>query len=254
MDDREVTVAAALKRARQAAGWSQRALAQHAGVHQPQVARAEAGEDLLVSVLARMALPLGLAPALVPTAAPAPTDPAPARGAAVAGAGHDTVDASAESWRVGWPQVDPQVFMVLARLTNAGRHVEAATRKTAAIHGMNAGELMVLGALRRKGAPYESTPTGLKHLLWLSLPGLKKRLDHLEAIGMVTRVSNPQDRRGLVVGLTARGHAALNDLVAHPQASVYRLLLEMPADDLASLSALLRGLLIRLESEGAGLP
>jgi DNA-binding MarR family transcriptional regulator/DNA-binding XRE family transcriptional regulator len=250
VNDQEAPVAAALKRARLAAGWSQRELAERAGVHQPQVARAERGEDMQVSVLARMALPLGLAPALVPCAAA----PVPARGAAAGDAEHDVVDASSDSWRQAWPQVDPQVFMVLARLTRAGRHVEAATERTAALHGMNAGEIMVLGALRRKGSPYESTPTGLKQLLWLSLPGLKKRLDNLEALGMVTRVSNPQDRRGLVVRLTARGHDALNDLVAHPQASVYRALLEMPSAQLAALSKLLRGLLIRLESEGEGLP
>ena len=237
MNDQEAPVAAALKRARLAAGWSQRELAERAGVHQPQVARAERGEDMQVSVLARMALPLGLAPALVPCAAA----PVPARGAAAGDAEHDVVDASSDSWRQAWPQVDPQVFMVLARLTRAGRHVEAATERTAALHGMNAGEIMVLGALRRKGSPYESTPTGLKQLLWLSLPGLKKRLDNLDALGLVVR-------------LTARGHDALNDLVAHPQASVYRALLEMPSAQLAALSKLLRGLLIRLESEGEGLP
>ena len=119
---------------------------------------------------------------------------------------------------------------------------------------MNAGEIMVLGALRRVGSPFECTPTGLKQMLWLSLPGLKKRLDHLETLGMVTRASNPLDRRGWVVGLTARGHDALNDLVSHPQATVYRVLLEMPSSQLAQLSNLLRGLLVRLESEGEGIP
>ena len=84
--------------------------------------------------------------------------------------------------------------------------------------------------------------------------GNRATMQRNTAPGMVTRVSNPQDRRGLVVRLTARGHDALNDLVAHPQASVYRALLEMPSAQLAALSKLLRGLLIRLESEGEGLP
>ena len=236
----ENSVGALLKQARLAAGWTQRELARRAGVHQPQVARMERGEDVQVSLLARIAAPLGLAPGFIPPPAGEPTPIT-----------HDSVDANVETWRAAWPQVDPEVFAVLARLTHAGRHVERATERTAALHGMSRREVMVLGALRRKGAPYESTPTGLKQLLWLSLPGLKKRLDRLEALGMVTRVSNPLDRRGLMVRLTARGHAALDDLVMHPQAIVYQALIEMVPTERSRLSGLLRDLLARLDREAA---
>lgn len=230
------SVGASLKRARLAAGWSQRELAQRAGVHQPQIARIERGEDTQVSLLARVAQPLGVTPGLVHPAALEP--PAEL---------HDHIDASIESWRAAWPQIDPEVFAVLTRLRQAGHHVDEAIERTAALHGMNGREMIVLGALRRTGAPYESTPTGLKRLLWMSLPGLKKRLDRLEALGMVTRVDNPRDRRGQMVRLTGRGHAALDDLVAHPQATVYQALLQMPPAQRSQLSLLLRDLLAQLE-------
>jgi DNA-binding MarR family transcriptional regulator len=237
-----LAVGAWLRRARQAAGWSQRELAKRAGVHQPQIARIERGEDIQVSLLERVVKPLGVAPGLVhPPAADAP-----------GGSGtelHDHIDEQIATWRIAWPQVDPDVFAVLTRLRLAGGHVERAIERTAALHGMSGREMIVLGTLRRKGPPYESTPTGLKQLLWVSLPGLKKRLDRLVALGMVTRVSNPRDRRGQMVRLTPRGHAALDDLVAHPQAVVYRALLEMPKPQLAQLSAHLRDLLAKLESE-----
>ena len=242
-DRRADSIGAMLKRARLAAGWSQRELAHRAGVHQPQVARIERGEDLQVSLLTRIACPLGLSPGLtLPMAGGALRAAAPA---------DDRIDANVETWRAAWPQVDPQVFAVMARLTQAGRHVEAAIERMAALHGMSGREIVVLGALRRKGAPYESTPTGLKDLLWLSLPGLKKRLDRVEALGMVTRVSNPHDRRGLMVRLTARGHAALDDLVMHPQSVVYRALLDMVPAQRLQLSALLRDLLAQLDAEVA---
>src|SRR5438270_4105107 len=215
------SVAAMLKQARLAAGWSQRELARRAGVHQPQVVRAERGEDLQLSLLARLAEPLGLAPAL------SSSQPA---------VRHDRIDEHFETWRAAWPQVDPEIFAVFTRLAHAGRHVDAAIERTAALHGMTGREMIVLGSLRRKGPPYESTPTGLKQLLWLSLPGLKKRLDRLEALGMVTRVSNPSDRRGFMVRLTERGHAALDDLVTHPRAVVYRALLDMAPAVRAQLS------------------
>jgi DNA-binding MarR family transcriptional regulator/DNA-binding XRE family transcriptional regulator len=236
-------VGALLRQARLAAGWSQRELARRAGVHQPQIARIERGEDIQVSLLERVAQPLGVAPGLV--------DPPAVRPREATAELHDHIDEQIVTWRTAWPQVDPDVFAVLTRLRLAGGHVERAIERTAALHGMSGGEMIVLGTLRRKGPPYESTPTGLKQLLWLSLPGLKKRLDRLEALGMVTRVSNPRDRRGQVVRLTPRGHAALDDLVAHPQATVYRTLLEMPASQLAQLSALLRDVLARLERDDA---
>lgn len=241
MDTGGAAVGVMLKRARLAAGWSQRELARRAGVHQPQIARIERGENVQMALLARLAGPLGMAPGLlVPRSGDGQGDGEPAA--------HDRIDANVETWRAAWPQVDPEVFAVLARLRQAGQYVEQAIERTAALHGMSGGEIVVLGALRRTGPPYESTPTGLKQLLWLSLQGLKKRLDRLEALGMVTRVVNPRDRRGVMVRLTRRGHAALDDLVTHPQSTVYRTLLDMPGERLAQLSSLLRKLLVQLES------
>ena len=71
---------AALRRAREAAGWSQRELATRAGVHQPQVARAESGQDVQLSLLARLAAPLGLAPGLLAVGAGAGGRPGPGAG------------------------------------------------------------------------------------------------------------------------------------------------------------------------------
>src|SRR4051794_28616367 len=99
---------ATLKRARLAAGWSQRELARRAGVHQPQVARAERGDDMQLSVLARLAAPLGLAPGLLAAAL------GPGDGSAPV-ALHDTVADSFESWRRTWPSVNAEAFAVQAR-------------------------------------------------------------------------------------------------------------------------------------------
>ena len=97
---------ATLRRARESAGWSQRELARRAGVHQPQVVRAERGEDMQLSVLARIAAPLGLAPGLVAAAGRADAGPssAPAQAAL-----HDAVEDSYDSWRATWPEVDDMV-------------------------------------------------------------------------------------------------------------------------------------------------
>jgi len=238
---------ATLKRARLAAGWSQRELAARAGVHQPQVARAERGDDLQVSVLARIAAPLGLQPGLL-AVAPGPGASAPAAAAAL----HDTVADSFESWRRTWPALDPELFAVQARMLRAGRHVESAIEHSAKLHGLSGGDVVVLGTLRRSGSAHESTPTELKKLLWISLPGLKKRLDKLEERGLITRRANPRDARGFVVALTKAGLAIVNGLVRNSPEPLWHTLLETAPADLRQLSGLLRSFLARLEARAAG--
>ena len=238
---------AVLRRAREAAGWSQRELARHAGVHQPQVVRAERGQDVLVSVLARLAAPLGLAPGLLaaPGIAVGSMQQAPDRAASA-----DSVQASVDSWRATFPEVNPEVFAVFARLLRAGRHVEAAIEHIAQLHGLVSGDVVVLGALRRSGAPYESTPTALKRLLWISLPGLKKRLDRLESLGFITRGENPLDGRGVVVRASVQGVALIDDMVAHSPERAWAVLRDMPTGELNQLSARLRAFLAPLDASG----
>jgi DNA-binding MarR family transcriptional regulator/DNA-binding XRE family transcriptional regulator len=234
---------ATLRRAREAAGWSQRELAARAGVHQPQVARAESGQDVQLSLLARLGAPLGLVPGLLAAALP------PAASAAAAPAAlHDTVADSFESWRQAWPSVEPEAFAVQARMLRAGRHVQAAIEHSARRHGIGSGDLVVLGTLRRSGPSCESTPTELKRLLWISLPGLKKRLDRLLELGLITRRENPEDARGFIVGLTGRGHAILEDLVRNSHEPLWHTLLETAPADVVRLSDLLRSFLARLEA------
>lgn len=238
----------ALKRARAAAGLSQRALAQRAGMHQPQVARAESGGDMQVSGLIALSRALGLELCLL-SSAPKPGETTAIPGAIAKDRSRDAIDASFDGWRQAWPRVDPEVFGLLARLARAGRHVEQAMAAVAATGGMNTGELMLLGALRRAGPPYECTPTGLKQRLWLTLPGIKKRLDALLALGMIERFRNAADRRGRVVRITPRGHATLDRMVAQPQARLYAIVLDMLPEDRAQLSARLRQLLQRVDDD-----
>lgn len=242
--------AAALKARRAALGWSQRELAQRAGVHQPQVARAERGDDLQLSVLARIAAPLGLRPTLA-VAAVAAVDACPPVASPAEEEDDDVVQHNLDSWRRAWPQIDPQVFAVIARLSRLGQHVERGFASVASTLGMGPSDVMVLGALRRKGQPFESTPTGLKQFLWMSLPGLKKRLDRLEAFGAIERVDNPLDRRGQMVRLTAQGHQVLDRLIAHP-APVFEAVKALPVDQRRGLSDALRHLLQQLEHPAEG--
>jgi DNA-binding MarR family transcriptional regulator len=63
----------------------------------------------------------------------------------------------------------------------------------------------VLASLRRAGKPYRLTPTQLYNSLMLTSGAMTNRVDRLEAAGLVERLQDPADRRGVLVSLTKDG-------------------------------------------------
>ncbi|QJQ01495.1 MarR family transcriptional regulator [Herbaspirillum rubrisubalbicans] len=244
--------AAQLKQARQTKGWSQRALARACGLHQPQVARAEAGHDVQLSTLVALASALGCTLAL----APYPTLPQPAHtaltscvtdtSAPVVG---DRIDANLASYQRAWPSINPLAFALVARILRTAQFVERAVEEVAAKHGINGGELMLLGALRRAGPPFENTPTELRRLFMISLPGITKRLDRLGARGLLERRPAPLDGRVTLIRLLPAGHAVLDDAVGKDMSREFKILHDMPESKSRPLSLLLQELLRGFEKK-----
>lgn len=102
----------------------------------------------------------------------------------------------------------PEFFLIAFRIDRIARYTEEAIAIAAAGIGLNRGQMFLLEALKRKGPPYTSTPTELQSITWVSLAGVGKQLDQLEAGGYVERVVNPSDRRGSLVHLTKKGRRA----------------------------------------------
>ena len=99
------------------------------------------------------------------------------------------------------------------RLRRLVRAIELGLTRTAATEGLSAGEVLVLDALYRAGPPHRIAPTELRNLFLISLAGVAKRVDRLHEAGLVDRVRNPEDGRGLLVQLNHRGIAVLKRLV-----------------------------------------
>jgi DNA-binding MarR family transcriptional regulator len=71
----------------------------------------------------------------------------------------------------------------------------------------------LLLALRRSGAPYELRPTEIYKESLLSSGAVTNRIDNVEKKGWVKRFDSPDDRRGIVVRLTASGRALADKAV-----------------------------------------
>ena len=66
----------------------------------------------------------------------------------------------------------------------------------------------MLAALRRAGDPYELSPGALLTQTLVTSGTMTNRIDRLEGKGLVARLPDPHDRRGVLVRLTAEGRAA----------------------------------------------
>lgn len=71
--------------------------------------------------------------------------------------------------------------------------------------------LLTLASLRRQGSPYQLSPTQLYQELLITSGAITYRLDRLEEMEFIKRISDPEDRRGRLVQLTHMGQ----DLIDH---------------------------------------
>jgi DNA-binding MarR family transcriptional regulator len=79
--------------------------------------------------------------------------------------------------------------------------------------GLSRGSFDVLAALRRAGSPFSLTPKQLSSSLMLSGAGMTSRLDRLEALKLIVRLPEVNDRRSLRIQLTSRGVRLIDKVV-----------------------------------------
>ena len=152
----------------------------------------------------------------------------------------DEVDRLVAAWRRERPDLDVEPLRVLSRVTRLARHLDLARRAAFEAQNVETGEFDVLSALRRAGDPYELSPGQLLRETMVTSGTMTNRVDRLASKGLVERMPDPRDRRGVRVRLTDAGRervdAALTELLDRERA----LLHDLPADQRNTLAELLR--------------
>lgn len=160
----------------------------------------------------------------------------------------DEVDGLVAAWRAERPDVDVSALEVFSRVSRLAVLADRERRTAFDAHDLEPWEFDVLAALRRCGKPYAMSPSALMRSTLVTSATMTHRIDRLEDAGWVTRRPDPDDRRGIRVGLTDAGRhrvdAALADLVRAEHA----LLGPLDDDDREVLAGLLRRVLRPLES------
>jgi DNA-binding MarR family transcriptional regulator len=155
----------------------------------------------------------------------------------------DEIDRIVEQWNQERPELDVSPTHILQRITRLSLLQESSFAPVFSRHGLTWGEYVVLAALRRGGPPYRMNPTDLYGSVLLSSGGMTKRLDRLERAGFVERLPDPTDRRGRLVGLTAKGMEVADEAVIDHLANEEQLLGALSATERQQLTDLLRKLL-----------
>jgi DNA-binding MarR family transcriptional regulator len=162
----------------------------------------------------------------------------------------DEVDRLVAAWARERPDLDVRPLEVLSRVTRLARHLDRARRTAFEAHQLELWEFDVLAALRRAGAPYALSPGQLLAQTMVTSGTMTNRVDRLETRGLVQRLPDPADRRGVQVRLTPGGKdrvdAALADLLHRER----DLLSGLSRADQDELSTLLRRLVAPFEPGG----
>lgn len=126
----------------------------------------------------------------------------------------DSVDANLEVWARELPELDLETEGIVQRIEKIERFVDRAMQETLDAFGLSHGEWKVLVNLRYAGPPYRGKPGRLAKRLDLSSGAMTNRLDNMESRGLVRRLDDPDDRRGVLVELTDEGKQLWDAAVA----------------------------------------
>jgi DNA-binding MarR family transcriptional regulator len=159
----------------------------------------------------------------------------------------DRADTVAEQWAKVRPDLDARVMAEVGRLLHAGRLLEGAIAATAAEKGLSVPEGDILFTLRRSGEPRLS-PSQLSQWLFVTSGTMTGRLDRLERRGLIRRVPNPADRRGMDVELTPDGRRLADELVTTHVENEERLMSGLTREERRTLERIMRKLLAHLEA------
>jgi len=161
----------------------------------------------------------------------------------------DEVDRLVEAWQEQRADLDLRPMEVLSRVTRLGHHLDRARRQAFAEHAIESWEFDVLAALRRAGAPYELSPGRLLKETLVTSGTMTNRVDRLVARGLVERLPDPSDRRGVLVRLTSTGRTTVDGALEGLLAREHALLAGLGPAEQRQLAGLLRTLVVPFEGE-----
>jgi len=161
----------------------------------------------------------------------------------------DEVDRIVQAWRRERPDLDVSPLEVLSRVTRLARHLDRARSAAFARHDLETWEFDVLTALRRSGEPYRLSPGQLVAQTMVTSGTMTNRIDRLAGRGLVRRLPDPADGRGVMVRLEDSGRLLADAALADLLQTERNVLAVLDPGEHERLSGLLRALLTTLDPQ-----
>jgi DNA-binding MarR family transcriptional regulator len=155
----------------------------------------------------------------------------------------DAIDAAMAHWAEISLKHDPATVATIARLRLVSGLLEDRYAEVAGRFGLNTGEAMILGTLRRLDDRSGMRPSELARASVVAPPSLAKHLGVLERAGLIHRQENPADRRSHRVRLTRKGRDVADAIVEEQLGRHYAALFALPDADRSAMDRALRALM-----------
>lgn len=123
------------------------------------------------------------------------------------------MDEVVEEVRAWLPDGEVAGLAITGRVLRLARYLEAGREDELEPFGLTVGDFDMLATMRRRGEGEPIKIRDLQRSLMLSSGGTTKRLDRLEAAGLLERHPDPNDRRGTLVALSSKGLDLINEVV-----------------------------------------
>ncbi len=150
--------------------------------------------------------------------------------------------------------LDLTVEGIVDRIGGINRRIKWMHDETLDQLGLNVTDWHVLTALRWAGEPYRRKAGELARRADLTSGAMTSRLDALEKEGLVRRLRDPDDRRSVLVELTAKGRDKHQQAMGVQMQKELLLAEALTGPEKEQLNGLLRRVMITLEGRYPGKP
>lgn len=124
-----------------------------------------------------------------------------------------TTDELVSSWERERPDLDLRAYSLTLRVTALAMQIGHFGEEVARRLGLKYNEMLLLHALRREGEPYHLRPAEILKKLRVTSGTVTNTTDRLEALDIVRRVPDPEDRRSTLIHLTEKGRKLVDEAV-----------------------------------------
>ncbi|WP_426124648.1 MarR family winged helix-turn-helix transcriptional regulator [Pararhizobium sp. PWRC1-1] len=159
----------------------------------------------------------------------------------------DHVDRILAQWRKERPDLEVAPMGLLGRLARLSTYLSREVEKTFSEFGLSSASFDVLAALRRSGNPYRLSPGDLLATTMITSGTMTNRIDQLEKAGLVERLTNPEDRRSVLIALKPEGLDLVERAVTVHVANQHRLTALLDPDERKALDAIAKKYLASFE-------